>query len=168
MFAIEWLPDGAAALKAGSNGRYLTARMNGSLQAVSEEVSDRERFVMTLVNRPRLVLRCDHGFVGVKTGGGVGGSGPARYECNRASHDPLKLIPAFSRQESCAAENGTQSGASPVAYYYLMGTLNCSNLISSQLITVKRSPNSCMIKTVDLYMNSDTGLQVDRLIQVGQ
>jgi len=123
LFAVEWLSDGAAALKAGCNGRYLTARMNGSLQAVSEEISDRERFTLTLVNRPRLVLRCDHGFVGVKTAGS--GGGLTRYECNRASHDPVKLIHASSRQESCPAENGTQQcGITPVAFYYFMGMFN--------------------------------------------
>ena len=118
LFSIEWLPDGAAALKAGANGRYLTARMNGSLYAVSDEVSDRERFAIKLVNRPRLILRCDHGFVGVKAGGG-GGNGPLRYECNRALHDPIRLLEVTSSDE-----NGVgSSGGVPVgAVYYLIGT----------------------------------------------
>jgi Fascin domain len=132
LFAIEWQPDGAAALKAGANGRYLTARMNGSLYAVSDEVGDRERFTLTLVNRPRLVLRCDHGLVGVKTAGGGGSNGPARYECNRALHDPIKLI-AAAASSSSSTENGAQSGVAPVAVYYLLGT--CTSVLQCESVT---------------------------------
>lgn len=103
LFGIEWLSDGRVAIKAAANGRYLTARMNGSLYAVSEEVSDKEKFSITLVNRPRLILKCDHGFVGFKTP-----TNP-RYECNKAASDPVKLIP-FRTLKTPAAE------ASPAAY----------------------------------------------------
>lgn len=84
LFSLEWLDDGAAAIKA-SNGKYLTARMNGSLYAVSDEVSEKERFLITIINKPRLVLKCDYGFVGLKTP-----TNP-RYECNRATYDSIIL-----------------------------------------------------------------------------
>lgn len=87
LFTIEWLNDGAAAIKA-SNGKYLTARMNGSLYAVSDEVLEKERFVITIINRPRLVLKCDYGFIGLKT------PTSTRYECNRAAYDTIILRPA--------------------------------------------------------------------------
>jgi len=59
------------------------------VQATVEEsaVGDRERFTLTLANRPRLFLKCEHGFVGVKP------ASPARAECNRALSDPVALVP---------------------------------------------------------------------------
>jgi fascin 1/2 len=82
LFSVEFLPGGAVALKA-SNGRYLTARMNGSLYAVSDSVSDKERFFVTIVNRPILVLKCEFGFVGFRT------SNNPRYECNKSFYDVI-------------------------------------------------------------------------------
>ena len=57
--------------------------MNGSLYAVSDSLGDRERFIMTIVNRPLLVLRCDYGFVGFRT------PNNSRYECNKAYYDVI-------------------------------------------------------------------------------
>ena len=37
LFSVEWLADGSVALSA-ANGRYVTARMNGSLNAVADAV----------------------------------------------------------------------------------------------------------------------------------
>ena len=84
LFEFEWLEDGSIAMKA-SNGNYVTARMNGSLYAVSSAVTDKERFVMRLVNRPILVLKGDHGFVGLKN------SKSARVECNKSVYDAIYL-----------------------------------------------------------------------------
>jgi fascin 1/2 len=109
LFTIEWLADGRAALKAACNGRYVTARMNGSLYAVSDELADRERFTLTLVNRPRLVLKCDHGYVGFKS------ATNARYECNKAASDPVKLISLLKQQQGQTAET------LPLAAYCLQG-----------------------------------------------
>jgi len=90
LFEIDWQPDGLATLRSVSNGRYVTARLNGSLQATVDQsaVGDRERFTLTVVNRPRLFIKCEHGFVGVKTS-----ASPARAECNRASCEPVTLVP---------------------------------------------------------------------------
>jgi len=82
LFAIEWQDDGSIGVRA-TNGRYVTARMNGSLYAVSDALGDRERFIMTIVNRPLLVLRCDYGFVGFRT------PNNPRYECNKAYYDVI-------------------------------------------------------------------------------
>jgi len=92
LFAIDWLPDGLATLRSASNGRYVTARLNGGLQATVDQssVGDRERFTLTVANRPRLFLKCDHGFVGVKSSAAAS---PARAECNRAFSDPVALVP---------------------------------------------------------------------------
>jgi len=82
LFTIDWLEDGSIGIRA-TNGRYVTARMNGSLYATSDSLGDRERFIMTIINRPILVLRCDFGFVGFRT------PNNSRYECNKAYYDVI-------------------------------------------------------------------------------
>ena len=82
LFSVEFLKDGAVALRA-SNGKYITARMNGSLYAVSDSVTDKEKFYATIVNRPILVLKCEFGFVAFRT------ANNARYECNKSFYDVI-------------------------------------------------------------------------------
>merc|ERR1712226_1174451 len=84
LFDIEWQDDGAIAIKA-ENGRYITAKMNGSLYALSDAPGDKEMFFMTIMNRPILVLKCDYGFVGFKSSTNV------RIECNKAAYDVIYL-----------------------------------------------------------------------------
>ena len=111
LFAIEWQPDGLAVLRSVSNGRYVTARLNGSLQATVDHsaVADRERFTLTLVNRPRLFLKCEHGFVGLKTS-----SSPSRAECNRSFNDPVTLMPVRQVLKDANVDD-------TAAAYYLQG-----------------------------------------------
>lgn len=99
LFAIEWLPDGAVAIKA-ANGRYVTARMNGSLYAVSDAIDQRETFIMTIINRPLLVLRCEFGFVGMRSA-----SNP-RYECNKTSYDVILVEYSQSAAYYLKGHNG--------------------------------------------------------------
>lgn len=61
MFDIEWRGQ-RVALKA-SNGKYVCAKKNGQLSAVSDTVGDDELFLMKLINRPILILRGENGFV---------------------------------------------------------------------------------------------------------
>ena len=75
------------ALKA-SNGRYVTARPNGSLYATVDPTAfgPSEAFILTIVNRPLLVLRCDFGFVGFKT------PGNPRLECNKSTVTEMTFV----------------------------------------------------------------------------
>lgn len=84
LFDIEHLDGGQIAFKA-SNGKYLNARMNGSLFATSDSISDKERFYITIINRPLLMLKCDYGFIGFKS------ANNPRIECNKASADVIYL-----------------------------------------------------------------------------
>uniref|UniRef100_A0A8C6T4M3 Fascin n=1 Tax=Neogobius melanostomus TaxID=47308 RepID=A0A8C6T4M3_9GOBI len=61
MFDIEWRGQ-RVALKA-SNGKYVCAKKNGQLSAVSDTVGDDELFLMKLINRPILILHGENGFV---------------------------------------------------------------------------------------------------------
>jgi len=121
LFTLEWLEDGSIGIRA-TNGRYVTARMNGSLYAVGDSLGDRERFIMTIVNRPLLVLRCDYGFVGFRTP-----TNP-RYECCKAYYDVI-----YVEQSNSAAYylKGTPD-SSPDAYvrYFVYCHLRCSHVLS--------------------------------------
>ena len=74
-FDIEWLGPNIAVRAA--NGKYVMTKKNGKLVA-SASAPDVESavFVYELVNRPKLVLRGEHGFVGVLPSGKV--------ECNKS------------------------------------------------------------------------------------
>ena len=84
LFTIHWLTDGHVTIKS-TNGKYITARMNGSLFATSETATEKEKYFITLINRPILVLKSDYGLVGFKS------SSNSRIECNKANHDVIIL-----------------------------------------------------------------------------
>ena len=84
LFGIEYLDGGFVALKA-SNGRYITAKMNGSLYATSDSITDKERFTMTIINRPILIIKCEYGFWGFKA------QGSTRIECNKHNYEIMFL-----------------------------------------------------------------------------
>lgn len=100
----------------------MTARLNGSLQASVDQssVADRERFTLTLTNRPRLFLKCEHGYVGVKSS-----ASPARAECNRALSDPVTLVPVRQMLKNADAAHAA------AAAYYLQGKRVCTVMRSS-------------------------------------
>ena len=89
LFSIEEIRDGThkVAFKA-NNGRYVTARPNGSLYATVDPTAfgPSEAFIVTIVNRPLLVLRCDFGFVGFKT------AANPRIECNKSTCTDMTYV----------------------------------------------------------------------------
>jgi len=99
LFSIEWLDDGKVAFKSNGNNKYLTAKLNGSLNASTDALDDKSKFTITVINRPILVLRCDFGFMGAKT------PSSTKIECNKSNYD------IFSVEHS--------TDGSP--YYYIKG-----------------------------------------------
>ena len=64
--------------------KYITARGNGSLYATSDCMDAKEKFIITIINRPILVLRGNYGFVSVKPDN-------RRIECNKSTYSIVKM-----------------------------------------------------------------------------
>lgn len=84
LFDLEWQGDGSVALKA-CNGNYIFNKQTGSLLAQSTTVTEKEKFKVKIINRPLLVLKSEHGFVGQKT------STNLEYCCNRATYNIIVM-----------------------------------------------------------------------------
>lgn len=82
-FAIDW--DGSHVSFQATSGKYVTIKPNGKLAPSSDSVGEKEKFLLQLINRPLLILRGEHGFVGMR------GPSTARLECNRSSYEVFKL-----------------------------------------------------------------------------
>lgn len=143
LFSIEWQDDGAVALKA-SNDKYVTAKMNGSLYAVSDSCGDKERMILTVINRPILILKCDFGFIGFKS------ASNARIECNKASHDVIYL-------EHNSGRSGAYHLKGRNGKYYSVdeeGHINSDSAkpepfilqLRGQSKVVIKAPNGCFLK----------------------
>ncbi|ESN99697.1 hypothetical protein HELRODRAFT_185802 [Helobdella robusta] len=90
LFQLVWHDDGRVSIRSAATGKHVTSRMNGSLFATVDEPSDKEKFILTILNKPRLVLKGEYGFVGFKSG--------SRFECNRTLFDAIQLVHQEGKQ----------------------------------------------------------------------
>lgn len=80
-FELEWQSNGREMVFKSPSGKYITGKDNGHLIEGGDEIDpDKGLHIPELVNRPMLVLRGEHGFVGIK-------SGTNRIESNRSKYD---------------------------------------------------------------------------------
>ncbi|XP_072167709.1 fascin-like [Diadema setosum] len=77
-FAVEY--EGKHMYLRAPGGKYIGVRDNGHLY----QEDNRKDFVFRLLNRPKLVLKCLHGFVGVK-------DSKAELACNRSNFDVFSV-----------------------------------------------------------------------------
>ena len=82
------------ALKA-HNGSYISSSSGGKLIPAGDSTSDANTlFTMQLMNRPILVLRCEHGYVGLSHD---------KVHCNRGNYDAMMV-------ECGSADGGAEQG----------------------------------------------------------
>jgi len=83
VFDLEWQGDGTVGVKA-SNSKYISHKDTGALVAIGDALTEKEKFKVKIINRPLLVLKCKHGFVGAKPKS-------QEFACNKASYDIFHL-----------------------------------------------------------------------------
>ncbi|XP_033630534.1 fascin-like [Asterias rubens] len=77
LFELVYGDEGTVSLRAVSNGKFVGIKSSGPLVASGSEVTNTEKFRFKLSNRPNLVLKGEHGFVGLRK----------MLECNRTTAD---------------------------------------------------------------------------------
>ena len=87
-FEIEWEHHPLVAIKA-HNGKYISVKpqSSGQMTVNAAEACESTKFYFELTNRPYLVLRGEHGFVGIKGKTGL-------LQCNRSEYDVAKVTPS--------------------------------------------------------------------------
>ncbi|KAK0153451.1 Fascin [Merluccius polli] len=93
-FDIEW--RGKRLTLRAANGKYVAAKKNGQLAATIDSAGESEEFIMKLINRPIIVLRGEHGFIGCRKVTGT-------LDSNRSTYDYFTLEfrdGAYSLQDS--------------------------------------------------------------------
>jgi len=92
-FDAEWL-NGKLALRA-SNGKYVSMKKNGSLSASAGGVADDSTFTFAIINRPRLVLRGEHGFLATT---------PEGVHCNKSNPEVYNMQVAANGQVAISSK----------------------------------------------------------------
>eukprot|EP00040_Diaphanoeca_grandis_P038405 m.256446 g.256446 ORF g.256446 m.256446 type:complete len:494 (-) comp34373_c0_seq1:460-1941(-) len=114
-FTIEWV--GASIAIKASNGKYVEQQMNTYLSAKSDTITEGCLFTYEIVNRPKLVLRGEYGFVGTLPSG--------LLECNKSTpvvysmaitDGKIRLSDPASGKFWHVHSNGVSLGDSPDEY----------------------------------------------------
>jgi len=82
LFDLIWTVGGVLNFRASGNGKYVGAKRSGHLYANCENDDENARFWFYLINRPTLVLKCEQGYVGYKSGSKI-------LECNKAQYETI-------------------------------------------------------------------------------
>ena len=88
LFEVDWNGDGTIAVRA-PNGKYIQSRQTGQLVGISDSAAtEKEKFYVRIINRPLLLLKNEHGFVGMK------GPGKTEVQCSRTMYEIIYVEPS--------------------------------------------------------------------------
>jgi len=133
LFSLDWQEDGTVTFKA-NNGKYLGTKKSGHLYANCEGKEDNTKFCFYL-HRPILVLKCEQGFVGYK-------SGTVRLECNKASYETIQVEKGDMGLVFFKGQNGK--------YWTVRdGGIFCDSEIPQGFYLELREPTRMLIKTAN-------------------
>lgn len=82
LFEMVWHGDGSVSFRA-NNGKFLATKRSGHLFSTSESIEEITKFYFYLINRPILVLKCEQGFVGLRS------QSTTKLECNKATYETI-------------------------------------------------------------------------------
>lgn len=155
-FEVEWQGDGTIAIKS-KNGNYIQSKQTGQLVAAAKELTNKEKFYVKIINRPLLILKNEHGFVGLKS------SGKTEVLCSKTNYEVIFVEPSNDGHYHLKATNGKYwrlqednsicaDGATPDAF--LLTPLGPTTL------TIK-APNGNLIKGEHNGLFRAVGTEVD-------
>jgi len=142
LIQLEWLSGGGVRLKA-SNGLYISTKKGGGQLVANNDTEN--KFYLHMINRPNIILRCDQGYVGVKS------STSATLVCNKPIHEVISV----EKGESGAVHLRGQSGK-----YWVVsaGGLVVDGEDPQDFYLELKEQTKVCIKTADgLYVNSENG-----------
>lgn len=159
LFDVEWQENsGSIAIRAPNNS-YIYNKPTGSLMAGSDSVTDKEKFVIKIANRPTLVLKSDFGFVGSKSPGAA----KAEIVCNRSTYECITVEAnnngtyyfkaANGKYWSVADDGSIMADGSPKSAF----TLQCRD---TRTLTL-RADNGCYVKGEQNGLFRAKGLEVE-------
>ncbi|XP_067861399.1 fascin-3-like [Heptranchias perlo] len=137
-FTVRWC-QGKVMLQA-ANKQYLTMKPIGQIVASAQQAGPNEEFVMRLVNRPFLILRGRHGYIGTDCHSD-------QLLCNRINYEIILLTPCKrgfyhfqgnNRKFWCTGANGTFSVSGDVPLDF------CIEIHADNLLAVL-APNGCYL-----------------------
>jgi fascin 1/2 len=120
-FTIEWM--GASMAIKASNGKYITSSANGALRAIGASsavmIEDKcsSQYVWELINRPRLVIRTEHGFVNTTASGALvcNSPNPEVFDCH-VTKGLVQIASSNGKYWTNGPSGLSASGSSPTMF----------------------------------------------------
>ncbi|XP_005108068.2 fascin [Aplysia californica] len=155
LFVVEWQGDGTIGIKA-NNGSYVQSRQTGQLVGLSDSLTNKEKFYVKIINRPLLLLKNEHGFVGLK-------SPKNEVQCSKTNYEVIFVEPSNDGHYFLKGTNGKYWRVQEDASISADGDNPEPFLLEpkdASILTIKAS-NGCFIKGEHNGLFRAVGQEVD-------
>lgn len=158
VFQLEWVED-KIALKA-SNDKYILSSSGGQMTPSGDTTDDANTlFTLELMNRPILVLRCEHGYVGFTDTND-------KVQCNRGAYDAMLVESDENGRYRLKTSNGKSwkiDGSSALVKVDSEGDLFTFELCCKNKMKI-RAPNGQFLKGDHNGAITATGAKDDKSV----